>query len=143
MIYLKDIDGIPTTAPNDYYDEDGIFPNFNKNTSKMVEKGYLPFDEMDYAQYIAGMKLFINGEFVNNTDPEYLQGLKDQQLEAVTNEYIQNKDELLPIWTQSFINGLATATTMDDVKAKVTAFKNKANTLLADYTTKVEEINNG
>lgn len=128
-------------APEDFKDETGFYPAFNQNIEAMTERGYEDFSDDLLWKTGNGMLLIVDNEIVEN--PDYIQSQKDAQLKAVTHEYIQNKDELLPIWTQSFINGLATATSMDDIKAKVTAFKNKSSALLTDYITKTEEINNG
>ena len=87
MIYLKDINGIPKTAPDELHDETGFYPAFNQNVEVMTEKGYLPFDEGDYSMFLAGAKLFINGEFVENTTPEYI---KKQSLKQIEEELKQS-----------------------------------------------------
>ena len=83
MIYLKIINGIPTPAPADYQDDTGYYPAFNQNVGAMEEKGYLPYDEGDYSAYCAGMKLFVDGEFVENTTPEYIEAMKAKRNENI------------------------------------------------------------
>jgi len=64
-IYLKEINGVLTPAPEVYTDENGFYPAFNQNISEMINKGYSSFDENDYAQYVIGAKIFENGSFVD------------------------------------------------------------------------------
>lgn len=70
-VYLKEIDGVLTPAPNVYTDENGIFPAFNQNIDLMLEKGFSAFDEGDYALYKIGAKSFVNGAFVDEPTFEY------------------------------------------------------------------------
>lgn len=130
MIYLKNIDEIPTTAPNDYYDEDGVFPNFNKNVSKMLEKGYLPYEEVDHALYQAGMKLFVNGEFVDNTDPQYIQDQRDNKTEVTMTEYLSALSQFDITWTRNVVLGKKTVAQMNTARSA----------LIATWTQKLSEV---
>ena len=130
MIYLKDIDGIPTTAPSELKDETGFYSAFNQNVEAMTAKGYLPFNEEDHAQYIVGAKLFINGEFIENTAPEYIQDQKDQKAEITMTEYLSALSQFDITWTRNVVLGKKTVAQMNTARSA----------LIATWTQKLSEV---
>lgn len=121
MIYLKNIDGIPTEAPIEHQDETGYYPAFYQNVEAMLEKGYLAFDEGDYAMFLAGAKLFVNGEFVDNTDPQYIQDQKDNKTGTTMAEYLSALSQFDATWTRNVVLGKKTVTQMNTARTALIA----------------------
>lgn len=89
-IYLKNFNGVPTPAPNVFQDETGFYPAFNQSVEAMTTKGYVAFDEDDYAQYLIGAKTFVNDAFIDDPTEAYT---ADQK--AATKASLQSQlDEL-------------------------------------------------
>lgn len=86
MIYLKNINGVPTPAPNVYEDANGIIPAFNQNVELMLANGYVGYDEGDYSQYLVGAKTFVDGEFVDIPTPEYTANQKAAKLVSLQSQ---------------------------------------------------------
>lgn len=63
MIYLKEIEGILSEAPIE----------FRQNIEWMIDNGYNPYNEVDYAQYLAKSKTFSNGTFIDTPTEEYIE----------------------------------------------------------------------
>ena len=120
-IYLKIINGIPTTAPSEYQDETGFYPAFNQNVEAMIKKGYLPFDEGDYAMFFAGAKLFVDGEFIDNADPQYIQDQRDNKAEITMAEYLSALSQFDATWTRNVVLGKKTVTQMNTARSALIA----------------------
>lgn len=88
-IYLKEIDGKLTQAPNFYEDETGFYTAFNQNIDLMIKKGYSAFDEVDYSLYLTGSKIFVNGEFINNQSQEYKEKIAKEKEVQFLNQFIE------------------------------------------------------
>lgn len=63
IIYLKDINAIPTPPPGE----------ISQNIDLLTELGYFPYDVNDHALYTIGAKKFENGSFVDEQTEEYIQ----------------------------------------------------------------------
>lgn len=63
IIYLKEINGIPTPPPNE----------IGQNLDLLTELGYLAYDVNDHALYTIGAKKFENGSFIEEQTEEYTQ----------------------------------------------------------------------
>lgn len=122
-IYLKEIDGVLTPAPSVYTDEAGLHPSFNQNIDLMIEKGFLAFDEGDYALYKVGAKTFVNGVFVDESTSEYN-----------LNQKLSTK-ESLQIQLEEFDTKRIRAGFEPSVKDETTG-----QTWLEYYTQKIQEI---
>ena len=106
--------------------------------------GFTAYTEDEISGYYAGTYKIIDGALVDiSTSQEYISTQKDLLLEGASDEYIAKKNELLPVWTQQFVNSLSGCLGAGDIRARVAEFKVKTSGLLNDYLTKTEEINNG
>lgn len=76
-------------------------------------------------------------------DPNKVADKKAKQIETLTGQYATDKSERMISWISTFINGISTATSLDDIKAKANAFKTKLATLQTDYANKCTEVENG
>lgn len=127
-ICLKNINGVPTPAPDRYEDENNVIPGFNQNVELMLEKGYKPYDENDYALYLSGAKLFENDEFVDNETEEYkanqLVKAKEQKINELLSALNEKANSLMSTIT---INLPATLKKGEEVK-NVTSYKLLTNT---------------
>ena len=88
--------------------------------------------QSEYGQYI---------DTIVNT-PEYIAKQKQNKIEVLTGQYSIDKCERMISWVATFINSLATVTSLDEVKLKANAFKTKLTTLQSDYTTNCQEVEN-
>ena len=86
----------------------------------------------------------INGEWVDiSITEEYKAEQKSLKIEALTEKYSRDKSERMVSWVTTFVNGLTSATTIDEVKSKANAFKSKLVTLQNEYLTNCQEVENG
>ena len=138
-VYLKEENGKLIPAYNGYNGVTGLADN----PELCLANGFFAADESEYSMYLAGQMSYANQIFTDITStPEYIADQKASQLEILTGQYTNDKCERMVSWVSSFINGISTATSLDDIKSKANTFKTKLAALQSDYTTKCAEVEN-
>ena len=139
-IYLKELkNGELISAQNGYNGVTGLADS----PELCLANGFFAADELEYARYLVGQMTYANPIFIDlTTTPKYIADKKSSQIENLTEQYITDKCERMVSLVAIFINSIATATSLDDIKAKANSFKTKLTALQSDYTTKCEEVEN-